>query len=198
MIKINLLGDDGGRDSSAVMWLGGFVLSMVVLGVSFFLLHQGASQNVADATLEVEGLKNQLEQIQRTTKEVRDLEKKRKELHEKLAVIAKLKKSKLGPVRILDDLNTSIPERSWLTGLKESNGLLRIDGFALDNQTIATFMKDLEKSEYYLSVDLDESKTKAKSGINIKSFVLQSKISYSGKVAVAEDEANTKKKKKKS
>ncbi|MCB0332644.1 MAG: PilN domain-containing protein [Bdellovibrionales bacterium] len=198
MIKINLLGDDGGRDSSAVMWLGGFVLSMVVLGVSFFLLHQGASQSVADATLEVEGLKNQLEQIQRTTKEVRDLEKKRKELHEKLAVIAKLKKSKLGPVRILDDLNTSIPERSWLTGLKESNGLLRIDGFALDNQTIATFMKDLEKSEYYLSVDLDESKTKAKSGINIKSFVLQSKISYSGKVAVAEDEANTKKKKKKS
>ncbi len=195
MIKINLLGDDGGRDNTAVMWIGGFALSLLVLVVGFFLMHQGVSQSVADATLEVDGLKKQLEQIQRTTKEVRDLEKKRKELNEKLAIIAKLKKNKLGPVRVLDDLNMAIPERSWLTGVKESNNLLRIDGFALDNQTIATFMKDLEKSDYYLSVDLDESKTKSKSGINIKSFVLQSKISYSGKVVVVEEDSKKKKKK---
>ena len=105
----------------------------------------------------------------------------KQDLNDKLHVIALLKKSKSGPVRVLDDLNTSIPDRSWLSTLKESENVLHIAGFALDNQTIAAFMKDLARSDFFESVDLEETKIAQKDGVKIRAFSLNSKINYAGK-----------------
>ena len=127
-------------------------------------------------------LDSQLKKLKEVTKEVRELEAKKAELRDKLAVIAKLKISKVGPVRVMDDLNKALPERAWITSIKERQGSLSIAGMALDDQTIAGFMRDLEASDYYDTVDLVQSRKTPWKGGKISEFSLEAKINYAGKV----------------
>jgi type IV pilus assembly protein PilN len=183
MIRINLLGDEKSVDLGGLYFLGGFFASVLLLLGTFFVLHQAVVKDIGDNSAEVARLEAALVDLQKITKEVKDLEKKRAELREKITIIAKLKRNKIGPVYVMDDLNMSLPERAWLVGGREKGGLFRIDGFALDNQTIAVFMKDLERSDYYETVDLVETKQSQRKGVGIKQFTLQAKVSYAGKIA---------------
>ena len=162
--------------------VAGYGLSVMVLLLICVMLQVSIGSSITNLTQEQESLDQELARLKDRTKEVRDLEKKRSELSQKLALIAVLKKNKLGPVRIMDDLNVAIPERAWITEIKESSSEMKILGLALDNQTIALFMKDLEASDYFLSVDLEETKQVEMKGINLQSFVLNAKISYSGQL----------------
>ncbi|MBX7143746.1 MAG: PilN domain-containing protein [Oligoflexia bacterium] len=190
MIKINLLGEDTVVDNSHNLLIAAYVASLLVCLGIFYYLNDSISVEVAQKTTEAGKLERQLAALQETTKEVKELDRKRAELNDKLVVIATLKRNKVGPVKVMDDLNMSLPERAWLTDIKESGSILRISGFALDNQTIATFMKDLQASEYFTSVDLVETKQVEERGVKVKDFTLDAKISYTGKLRIKKsDEA---------
>jgi type IV pilus assembly protein PilN len=180
MIKINLLGDETVIDTSGTWFLIAYVFSVVATVLCCALLYFSAASSIQDYTSQADDLDTQLRKLKETTQEVHELEKKKKDLADKTNVIAILKKNKLGPVRILDDLNTALPDRAWLTDLRETGGLMRISGYALDNQTIAAFMKALEFSNYFESIDLGESREVDKDGTKIKEFTLLTKVVYSG------------------
>ena len=183
MIKINLLGDEETANHSGVLWIAGYFTSLVACLVVFFFLNSLISSSIASLDSQVKTQENQLAKLRAVTKEVKDLENKRKELRDKLAVIATLKRSKAGPVRVMDHLNMALPERAWITQIQEQEKVLKIHGFALDNQTIANFMKGLEASEYFGGVDLIETKQVKWKGAGIKQFTVQAKVSYVGKIA---------------
>jgi Tfp pilus assembly protein PilN len=84
-------------------------------------------------------------------------------------------------VRMLDDLNIDLPEKAWITEIKETAGLMRISGIALDETTIANFMRGLEGSEYFVKVDLGESRAEPKGGVPVKRFTLNVVVNYAGK-----------------
>lgn len=157
MIKINLLGDDTVVDNSGRVVVTLYVASMILLVGLLFLYQQMISAEVADLTAQQGDLQGQLAQLQSKTKEVRELEARRNEIDQKLAVIAKLKLGKKGPVRLLDDLNVAVPDKLWLSEAREAAGVLQLSGLAMDNAAIVDFMKNLEKSDYFKSVDLKES-----------------------------------------
>ena len=187
MIKINLLGEEPKSDVSTPLNLGVFFISIVAVAAMFLLLGSQASQKIADRDnekLRLDGIYNSL---RKKTTEVRKLDERRDELKAKIAVIAKLKKSKAGPVRVMDDLNTSVPNQAWVSTVEERSGLFEIVGLALDNQTIAKFMKDLEESEYFLTVDLVEARIAEYDDVKMKQFTLSAKISYAGSLEIADD-----------
>jgi len=185
MIKINLLGETRRIDPTRGFWILGLILGVIITAVAGTVSYATLSTEVADLTSETQLLDAQLTNVKKVTKTVAELGKKRAELTEKLKVISILKRSKVGPVRILDDINLSVPDRSWLTTMKETDGALVISGMALDNQTVATFMRDLAKSEYVENVDLVESRNAKKDGRDIKSFTLNAKVAYAGKAIAA-------------
>jgi len=189
MIKINLLGEESVIDYTAIYWLIGYLASLLVCGLVLFLLNSSIVSSIKELRNRAETLDAQLAKLKIVTKEVRNLETKKEELRDKLAVIAVLKRNKTGPVRVMDDLNLALPERAWLTNVKEKDGLLRIQGMALDNQTIAAFMKGLEGSEYFSDVDLVETKQVEWKKARIKEFILQTKVNYAGKIAAAAAQA---------
>ncbi|MBN8550143.1 MAG: PilN domain-containing protein [Deltaproteobacteria bacterium] len=182
MIKINLLGDDTVQDNSGTFIVAAYCASLVLCIGIFFWLQSSLDSKVLSVKNESLKLEAQLAHLQETTKEVKDLDKKRAELNDKLVVIATLKRNKVGPVRVLDDLNMALPERAWVTEVREGGGALHISGIALDNQTIATFMKDLGTSEYFKDVELVETKMVDKKGVKVREFTLDAKISYAGKI----------------
>lgn len=182
MIKINLLGDDTVQDNSGTFVIAGYCASLVFAVAILFWMQSAMTARVTSAKNETAKLESQLAKLQETTKEVKDLDKKRAELNDKLVVIATLKRNKAGPVRVLDDLNLALPERAWIVEVKENSGQLHISGIALDNQTIATFMKDLGQSDYFSNVELGETKMIDKKGVKVREFSLDAKISYAGKI----------------
>lgn len=182
-IKINLLGERKKKGAKTALWLSSYVFALGICALSFLILLNNINSELSDKDSQSGLLEAQLTKLKIVTKEVRDLSAKKNSLAEKIAVMAALKKKKAGPVRVLDDLNISIPEKSWITDIKElEGGLLKISGFALDNQTIAVFMKALDASDYFSNVDLVETKQTIVKGIGIKEFILQSKVNYLGKL----------------
>ncbi len=182
MIKINLLGDTTIKDFTGVYQLAGFGAAVALtIGVCIILL-ASISADIESETARSQSLEIELTNIQKKTTEVRELEAKRKLLREKLAVIATLKRNQSGPVRVMDDLNLALPERAWLKEFKEKDSVLRITGLALDNQTIAAYMKGLEASDYFEKVELIEARQTVWKGAKIKLFTLSCKINYAGKV----------------
>jgi type IV pilus assembly protein PilN len=182
MIKVNLLGEVKTGDHSQTLYFLGYFASVLIVTVTCIIFYSAASSRLEEVKGDNSLLEMQLKKLKEQTKSVADLEKRKNDLNEKLRVIALLKRSKMGPVRVLDDLNLSIPDRSWLISLKEGDSILRIAGFALDNQTIASFMKDLAQSEYFETVDLEETKVAQREGLKIKSFALQARVNYAGKI----------------
>lgn len=185
MIKINLLGTDGTIDSSKPLQLVAYCSCLVLTVGILFYIQNSVSSAIFDLTQDKERLQLQLDNLKKTTQEVRNLERKKDDLRLKLSVIAKLKKSKTGPVRVLDDLNASLPEKSWLLEVKESGGVMRIVGLALDNQTIAGFMQELDESDYFEKVDLVEARQSDWKSVKMKRFTLQAGVNYVGKLLSA-------------
>ena len=192
MIRINLLGDDTVRDNTGQLVLAGYATSVVLFLLIFAAMQHFLNSGIKELAAKQEELQTELDRLTKITVEVRDLESKEKEYNEKLLVIGRLKKSKTGPVRVLDDLNKAIPERAWLTGMKEQAGVLRLEGRALDNQTIAVLMKDLDISTFFDAVDLVETKQiEDNKGVKFKEFVLSTNVSYTGLGAIkAKEEAS--------
>ena len=182
MIRLNLLGEDPSIDKSLLMMLGGFVASVIVLVGVFSIMLSSVNSKIANFNVQIEEFENQLVDLRKKTRVVENLEKKRDELNSKLSVIAELKQNKLGPVRILDDLNLSLPDKAWIASVKESGEQMQIYGHALDNQTVTLFMKDLEQSDYFKKIELVETKQALNQGAKVKSFTIKADVSYSGKV----------------
>lgn len=180
MIKINLIGDKSSSDLSAHFQVAIFFLSLASVIVICWTFTAFLDFNIAYVKQAEVALREQLAELKRETRTVRDLEKKREILKNKLGVIKDLKARKIGPVKLLDDLGKSIPEKSWLLEIRDKGGLLRIDGLALDNVTIADFTKQLEKSTYFKRVDLLEVRQEEVRGVKMKRFSISAKISYSG------------------
>lgn len=158
MIRINLLGDSTAIDHSGKILFGGYLASVVVTIGICFSLYSSITNDVSNLNQNVSLLKSDLESLTEKTKIVKDLEKKRDTLTKKIDLIARLKRSKVGPVRVMDDLNVAIPERVWLRDVTESSGGIRIKGRALDNQDVSLFIRNLDTSNYFSNVDLVESR----------------------------------------
>jgi type IV pilus assembly protein PilN len=179
MIRINLLPFRAARKKENIrrqlMVYGlSVVLTFCIMGYTFFYL----SSTLAGLKEDQKRIQDELKGYEQTIKRIGELEKKIKEIRAKLEVIRELEKNKTGPVHLLDEISMAVPrEKLWLNSMKESKGTLTLTGTAMDNETIALFMTNLEKSEYISGVDLQSAKLRniSEYKLNVADFVLEAK-----------------------
>ena len=131
MIRINLLGDSTKIDYTNRYIVFASIISFLLMSFLCYNLYYNATVEVKQLTLKSESLQEKLTRLEQKTKVVRELEKKKEVLREKLLLLAKLRKNKIGPVKVLDDLNISLPETIWVREVSESNGSVSIIGLSL-------------------------------------------------------------------
>jgi len=103
--------------------------------------------------------------------EIDDMRAEKNILEKKLMVIKRLEEDRLYPVRLLDEVNALIlPKDIRLTRLSDQGPQLNIEGVGRDNVAIALFMKNLEFSQYFKSVDLISSKQIEQFGVKVNQF----------------------------
>ncbi len=202
MIRINLLPLKEaqralGRRRQMSVALLSLSVALLMMVVPFVL--QG--RQLAGLDAEIQQLNGEVAKLNEQTREVRDLDKKRLELNAKLKVIDELKQKRIGPVRMLEDLSSAAPEKLWLVEFNDAGGNATITGMALDNQTIATFMRHLQTSKYFYDVDLEKSsqsqgdprgQAAGDAGVVFKKFIVKAHLDYlgtGGKAQAAQAEA---------
>ncbi|MDJ0883903.1 MAG: PilN domain-containing protein [Desulfobacterales bacterium] len=146
MIRINLLPFRAARKKENVrrqvsVFLLSLVLVLIVLGWIHFYLqskHKRITTNVAE-------VKKELELYKKKDREIKELRKKLQTLEQRQKVIEGLEAQRFKPVHVLDHLTQKIiPKRMWLTKLSLKGSQMELAGIAVDNNTVANFMDNIE------------------------------------------------------
>jgi type IV pilus assembly protein PilN len=159
MIKINLLPFRTARRKENVRrQVNVYFLCLLFLFSLMFYFHFDLNAKLEKLETRKNGLQNELKSYARITREIAQLKKDTKILTNKLEVIKNLEKQRVGPVQLLAEVARAAPlDRLWLESLSESRGVMTLQGTAMDNDTVALFMTELEKAPRITAVDLDKT-----------------------------------------
>ena len=147
---------------------------LAVLGMVGFYQASIASQLQTDIT----NLEAEKQNYTKILDQIKKLEEDKKLIENKINVIKELKKSSALTVHVLDEIANLTPtKRVWLKTLEQKGTALKLNGMALDNQTVATYMDQLKTSKYIADVTLESSSQEQFAGSKLKSFALICTIS---------------------
>jgi len=202
MIKINLLPKKEIKQRAALVEQGAVALFSIaaVLLVLFFLM-VNVNGKVKELDNKITTTKQELDKLKKNEAKIEELKASEAIFQKKIDVIKRLKKRKTGPVRMLDEIASRIPGKMWLTNLQSQGALLTLDGVAIDNETIAQFMTNLEKSDQFENVELKFAQEVSIEDFMFKKFSVSYNIKAMKELTEEEKEKpakeKTKKKKKK-
>ena len=180
MIRINLLPFRAARKKENIrkqvsVFFLCLLLVIIVLGWVHFYL--GSKQT--RLTTNVTDTKKELALYKKKNEEIKEIRQKLQDLEMRQQVIQDLEKQRFEPVHILDELTGKIvAERMWLTRLDINSNQMDVDGIALDNNTVANFIDNLEtisklnepQSHLYEKVRLNKLQQEEIRNLNMKKF----------------------------
>ena len=176
MIRINLLGEKKDNSVSHILQLALYCLSVLLLLGACFALKSSATATLEELENKRAGLEANLVKLKKKTKKVDELEEKKTFLSEKLTTIANLKAKRQGPVQVLDTITEVIPERAWIETISQTSSEMELKGLAVDPQTVSEFMRELESSRFFTSVDLDYSRQLIRDSVKLQSFSVVARL----------------------
>lgn len=149
---------------AAVLAVGG-----VLLGCGG--LYAYTSMNISAEKTAIQAADNEIKSLQKTLGKIAEFKNLQQELQAKLDVLKKLKENKSGPARLLDELAKAVPDKVWLTSFSESGSVYQMEGFGLNEQSVASFLQRLEASPVFKNVELtvtEQSSGKGRDGKGLK------------------------------
>lgn len=177
MIKINLLPFREARKKENIrrqITIYCLTTALLITVMIYYFLQLNST--IGSLEEDEKNVKAELAHYQKTVSKINQLEKKIKEINAKLDVIKELEKNKTGPVHLLEEITYAVPrDKLWLSSLRESGGKLTLSGTAMDNETVALFMTNLEKSDYINSVELQSTRMRSlpQYKLRVSDFVLE-------------------------
>lgn len=155
MVKINLLPIRSElRKKALIEHVSLLGLCVVLIFILSWFVQTSVNNKKEMLQQEMTTTKLEIAQLTVQAGEIEKFKQQKKELEKKLDIIKELNTKKTGPVAVLDQLSLIIPEKAWITSLNNSGSSITLDGVAIDNPTIAAFMKSLQASPYFQGVEL--------------------------------------------
>jgi type IV pilus assembly protein PilN len=164
-----------------------YILSVIFLLLASIYFYLDLNNKVKTLKEKRVAKQEELASFKDTNAKIVALKKTLAEVEVKLKTIKILEKGKTGPVKLLDDIASSVPKNKlWLNTLKEQKGILILNGTAMDNETVADFMDRLEDTKSVHSVELVRTRQKKmpEFDLSLKDFSLRSKTYAFNKMAL--------------
>jgi type IV pilus assembly protein PilN len=188
MIRINLLPVRAARRREAVQrHLIVFAAGLVVLVGAGLFMYSSDSRQLGDVLRGNDVLRSDIEDLKKIIGEVDEYKAEERALAKKLGIIEDLRAKKTGPVRMLDRVANDIPDKLWLTELKEQDQKVTLKGVSINNEVIATFMGRLEDSPLFAEVYLVSIERESIDELNLKRFTITSKLTVTGRAEHGEE-----------
>lgn len=156
MVKINLLPIKSElRQKALIEHIVLASLCVVLIFILSWFVQTSITHKKESLQQEMTSTKLEIAKLTAEAGEIEKFKQQKQELEKKLNVIKDLNAKKSGPVEVLDQLSLLIPEKAWVVSMENSGNKLVLNGIAVDNPTIAGFMKSLQASPYFEGVELE-------------------------------------------
>ena len=183
MIRINLLAVERARakkprgaliPAAHRVTIGASVIlltTMLGIGWWFWLLHQQSAsidREIAQAEVESQKLRSVLGQVQK-------FESRKAQLQQRVTLIEQLRSGQTASVHVLDKVSRSLPERLWLTEMKQSGQDFTISGFGTSMTALSDFIANLESTNRFRKpVEIVDSQVQSdKKGNDLVRFAIK-------------------------
>ena len=100
-------------------------------------------------------LRTQIALLDQEVAEIRDLQRKRNQLIERMRVIQALQGNRPVIVRLLDQLVRTVPDGVFYTSLETKANVVSIEGVAESNNRVSSLMRRLDASDWLENPNLD-------------------------------------------
>jgi type IV pilus assembly protein PilN len=97
---------------------------------------------------EIKGLDKQIE-------EINSLEQSKQNFIARMEIIEKLQRSRPEIVHVFDEIVKTVPDGTYLTGVKQTDQKFRFDGIAQSSTRVSAFMRNIEGSEWLMHPELE-------------------------------------------
>lgn len=158
MIKINLLPvraakkREFGRQQIVL-----FALVLVLAGIGNFFWYNKVDSELTQLDQQISRTKAEIAQLEKTIGEVKSIKEDKKALEDKLKILDTLKKGRTGPVKVMDELATIIPQRVWLDDYTEVGGAVTMVGQAQSYEDLSAFSKKLKASVHFTNITIKKA-----------------------------------------
>ena len=173
MIKINLLVAREERKKESIrkeLTVLVLVIVLVLAGIGFVQWMAGRQRE--ELVTQIRDSQDELKRLEIVKLEINKAKANKKILEEKLGIIETLNRNRTRPVMIMSYIASRIPEKMWLKSMDKSDQKLTLAGVALDDETIANFMKQLQQSEMFTLVELVVTERVTIEKLNLKQFTM--------------------------
>ena len=161
MIKINLLPvraakkREFGRQQIVL-----FGLLLVLAAIGNWFWYGKVESELAALDQRIAQTRTEIAQLEKTIGEVKSIKDDKKALEDKLKILDTLKKGRTGPVKVLDELATIIPQKVWLNDYTEAGGAVTMNGSAASYEDLSTFSKKLKASKHFTNINIKTARQK--------------------------------------
>lgn len=176
MIRINLLPFRAARKKENVRrQISVFLLSFALIIIAVVYWNIWLGNRITKLKVRNQDTITQIAKYEKINKEIAQIKKTLSTLEQKIKVIETLEGGRKDTVNLMESMTELIvKERMWFTSLNVQGDNIMIQGIALDERTIADFMKNLEGNGTgpYVNVTLksiQQQKIKNKD-LNLKKF----------------------------
>jgi type IV pilus assembly protein PilN len=151
------------------------VLGAVLAGTFLLIavVHIAMTSRISSVRGRIASTQMEIDKLQKVIGDVENFKKDKAEIERKLGVIHQLEANRGGPVHLLDELASRLPEKIWLTALHQEGGVLMLEGLSIDNETIATYMTRLAQSPYLTNIELERSELQEGSSVKLNQFTIR-------------------------
>lgn len=186
MAKINLLPwREAYRKEKKEQFLaivGGVVL---FCGLIAYLWIVSVESSIENQQARNQLLNTEIAALEKQVKEIADLKKVRDDLLSRIKIIKELQDTRPIIVRSFDDFARSIPDGVFVTMVAKTGTVVNIEGIAESYNRVATFMRNLDSSDWFASANLTSVVAAPSEGEQAQSF----KISVNTSVPTEADAA---------
>jgi type IV pilus assembly protein PilN len=178
MIRINLLPYRKARRKENIRrQISIYFLSLVLLALALFAVDYFKRQKIDDLNSKIKNLQSELDTLNKKAKEVDVLKKELDALNSKMKIIDTLKEGRSFGINILKELTeVVVAERMWLNSSDIQRSSIYFEGYALDDKTVADFMRNLDSSVYFSDVELRTLTSASIKNIELRKFIINAKI----------------------
>jgi type IV pilus assembly protein PilN len=131
-----------------------FVLLLVLAGIGNFFVYNRFESELRSLDKQIITTRAEIAQLEKTIGEVKSIKEDKKALEDKLKILDTLKKGRTGPVKVLDELATIIPQKVWIIDFVEQNGAVSMNGGAASYEDLSTFSKKLKGSTHFTDINI--------------------------------------------
>lgn len=119
--------------------------AVLYTGYSWWSLYQQGQQ----LEIELAQAKEEEAKLQAVLRQYEAFEARKKQLEERVKLIEDLRRDQGKAVHLLDKVATSVPDRLWLTDMKQTGDSIQMNGQTITLTALADFIGNLENTGYF-------------------------------------------------